>query len=208
MASHMLSSRRANAYSSFHPCRFRARATIRRCSALGDSTGFMCQRHDAPKRENASRYSRFASWLRQISAISSGWFPLSVCTGSISLPHARRAVFQSLRRSRLNTSQHRAFAGLCRIDVSARFPCMLEQTRIGRELYTFHPPTYDSAGFWCGFCLVMVRSIPVPSFLDTGSRLVGSGSMLPRVFGFLAGAGVWSNRSLRHWQDRSRRFGS
>ncbi len=133
MASHMLSSRRANAYSSFHPCRFRARATIRRCSALGDSTGFMCQRHDAPKRENASRYSRFASWLRQISAISSGWFPLSVCTGSISLPHARRAVFQSLRRSRLNTSRHRAFAGLCRIGVSARFPCMLEQTRIGMD---------------------------------------------------------------------------
>ena len=133
MASHMLSSRRANAYSSFHPCRFRARATIRRCSALGVSTGLMCQRHDVPKRENASRYSRSTSWLRQTSAISSGWFTFLVCTGSFSLPHARRAVFMFLRLSRRKAFQYSAFAGTCRMGVGASFMLIVELSRTGMD---------------------------------------------------------------------------
>lgn len=129
----MLSSRRANAYSSFHPCRFRARATIRRCSVLGVSTGLMCQRHDVPKRENASRYSLSTSWLRQTSAISSGWFAFLVCTGSFSLPHARRAVFMFLRLSRRKTPQYSAFAGTCRMGVGAGFMLIVELSRIAMD---------------------------------------------------------------------------
>ena len=68
----------------------------------------------------------------------------------------------------------------------------LASAQAGTPLFgAFHLPTYDSERSWRGAKPVMVRSIPFPSFPDTGSTRAGSGPMPPRVSGFRAVAVVW-----------------